>query len=521
MGKLDKEEIFSKLNIKDYNNQLEDILEKKSFSEGTKNILLNILYKMETSYEDYKKVKLETVLKKDILEEFIQIIEKDCKEIELIKPKLNEKTKLEDKKFIAENNKVISYPNEKTVFYGLYNIQKNKFIINSKNSILKEPMEKLLNIGYIMNREELIRDFDGWAWIISKEEIENYIYNIVYQNIRFLIGDKFLNECISNIKQIDFIDKLEKKISSLYNEEITKEIIDKIYIIAILEDIKNNTEKQKELINEKDVLKQKLDKMNNKKQYLQEIADTKKLIAKQIKEIDEVINNNKKLRGKFEEENEKLEEDKKVFSLSEYEDKLQKTRKELLIKLKKYGNLMKPINYVKTKFNIQKNVEILERIDLNKSIDEQKNTILIELQINFLKAIQDKIGKIENKKKIIEYIYLIRYYKLLYINKEKQMKDLQEIKEQLLVVEKYLITRACNLKTINIISHNIEKNYEIISTILNNNIIDLDEIYFEFKKKDETTELTIYDDNMIDKTIEFSERLDLNIKLNKKTRLFI
>ena len=50
-----REEIFSKLNIKDYNNELEKILEKKSFSEGTKNILLNILYKMETSYDDYNK----------------------------------------------------------------------------------------------------------------------------------------------------------------------------------------------------------------------------------------------------------------------------------------------------------------------------------------------------------------------------------------------------------------------------------------------------------------------------------
>ena len=77
MGKIGKEEIFSKLNIKDYNNQLEDVLERKSFSEGTKNILLNILYKMETAYEDYKKVKLETRVKKDILEEFIQIIEKE------------------------------------------------------------------------------------------------------------------------------------------------------------------------------------------------------------------------------------------------------------------------------------------------------------------------------------------------------------------------------------------------------------------------------------------------------------
>ena len=71
-----KEDFLSKLNIKDYNNQLEDILEKKSFSEGAKNILLNILYKIETAYEDYNKVKIDTITKKDILEEIIEIIEK-------------------------------------------------------------------------------------------------------------------------------------------------------------------------------------------------------------------------------------------------------------------------------------------------------------------------------------------------------------------------------------------------------------------------------------------------------------
>ena len=96
-----KEDFLSKLNIKDYNNQLEDILEKKSFSEGAKNILLNILYKIETAYEDYNKVKIDTITKKDILEEIIEIIEKQCKEIELVKPKLDEETKLGDKKFIT------------------------------------------------------------------------------------------------------------------------------------------------------------------------------------------------------------------------------------------------------------------------------------------------------------------------------------------------------------------------------------------------------------------------------------
>ena len=228
-----------------------------------------------------------------------------------------------------------------------------------------------------------------------------------------------------------------------------------------------------------------------------------------------------KLTKIFESENEKLKEEEKIFSLSEYEDKLQKTRKELLISLKNYSNLMKPMNYVKTKFNIQKNVDLLNKIDLTKDLKKQENSILIELQINFLKAMQEKIGKIENKKRIIDYIYLIRYYKLLYINNDKQIKDLEELKEQLIMAEKYIIARACNLKAINIIANNIEKNYKIISNILNSNIIDLDEVYLEFKKNDEKIELTIYDDNMIDKTIEYNERIDLNIKLNKKTRLFI
>lgn len=521
MGKLDKEEILSKLNIKDYNNQLENVLEKKSFSEDSKNILLNVLYKLETGYEDYKKVKLETKLKKDILEEVIQIIEKKCKEIELIKPKINEETKLENKKYIIEKNKIISYANDKMIFYALYEMQEDKFIVNKKYNILKEPVEKLLNNGYTINRQEIIRDFDGWAWNISKEEIDNYIYNTIYQNVRFLIGDKFLNDCISSMNQIDFIEKLENRITNLYSEKIANNIIQYIYVISILENIKNNKNKQKELLKEKKDWQQRLDKMNNKKEYLQKLANTKKTITKQIKAIDEVINNNNKLREKFVAENEKLQENEKIFSLSEYEEKLQATRRELLRKFKKYGNLMKPMNYVKTKQNIQKTLDVLNQIDFNTNLQEQEDEILVKLQICFLKAMQENIGKIEIKKKIIDYIYLLRYYKLLYISNEKQIRDLEKIKEQLTMAEKYLITRACNLKAINIISHNIEKNYEIISKILNNNIIDLDEIHLEFKKKEKETELTIYDDNMIEKTIKYNERLDLNVKLNRKTKLFL
>ena len=48
-----KEKLLNKIVKKDYNNELEMILEKKSFDESAKNLLLSILYKIEASYKDY------------------------------------------------------------------------------------------------------------------------------------------------------------------------------------------------------------------------------------------------------------------------------------------------------------------------------------------------------------------------------------------------------------------------------------------------------------------------------------
>ena len=42
-----KEKILSKLNIKDYTKEFEKILEKKNFSQDTKNLLLSMLYNIE------------------------------------------------------------------------------------------------------------------------------------------------------------------------------------------------------------------------------------------------------------------------------------------------------------------------------------------------------------------------------------------------------------------------------------------------------------------------------------------
>ena len=69
-----KEDIFSKINLKDYNNILENILEQKDFSEDTKNLLLSMLYKIEMAYNDYEKVKQNVETKEEFLTNIILLM---------------------------------------------------------------------------------------------------------------------------------------------------------------------------------------------------------------------------------------------------------------------------------------------------------------------------------------------------------------------------------------------------------------------------------------------------------------
>ena len=59
--------IRSKVSITEYNNKLEDILDKKKYTSETKNLLLSMLYKVENSLNDYIKVKSNKLLRKETI----------------------------------------------------------------------------------------------------------------------------------------------------------------------------------------------------------------------------------------------------------------------------------------------------------------------------------------------------------------------------------------------------------------------------------------------------------------------
>ena len=182
-----EEKFFEKIVKKDYNDKLEKILEKKAFAEDAKSILLNILYKIETSYKDYKQVKQNVETKEEIIEGIIETIQNECQEIKLINPNSEESSLIGNRTFLVEKNygKIYCYNIERKLLYCLSKIGKSENIINDKYFILKETLKDLINVGDNINEVESLRDFNGYAWTTIPKEIESIEHNLIYQNLIF------------------------------------------------------------------------------------------------------------------------------------------------------------------------------------------------------------------------------------------------------------------------------------------------------------------------------------------------
>ena len=113
---MNKDKFFSKLTFKDYNNQLEKILEKKDFSTNAKNLLLSMLYKIEASYKDYETVKIVVESKNEYIERILKNIEA-CNEL-LILTRANEDI-IEDEEIKKERYVVSPIEGKIQLFYQI------------------------------------------------------------------------------------------------------------------------------------------------------------------------------------------------------------------------------------------------------------------------------------------------------------------------------------------------------------------------------------------------------------------
>ena len=311
------DKFLEKIVKKDYSDELEKVLEKKAFEENTKSLLLSILYKIEAAYNDYEKVKASIEGKDEFIQAVINNIEKNCDDIKIVKLNTEESKILGEKTFIVERNqkRIICYPIERKLLYCIAKISKKEKIIKSKYFVIDKTLTDLINVGNNINTVEPMRDFNGYSWNTITNEIESINHNLVYQNIRILVGVKFLNNWIKSKDYImDYMESFKDKLEEKYGQEQQEEFVKILNKLSVLLAIKYNPKLKSELKKEKKEVENKLEKTKDNQEFVQEITKEKRKLTMQIKQMDETLNNKELLQEEYEKRNEFLPLQKKIFS---------------------------------------------------------------------------------------------------------------------------------------------------------------------------------------------------------------
>lgn len=517
-----KKNILEKIVKKDFNNELEKILEEKQFNENARSILLSILYKIEAAYKDYQTVKKDTENKEEYISEIFTTIKNNCNSIKIIKMS-DEQNQIPDNKTYTinkEKQEIISYPIERKLLYAIAKIGKKDKIIKDDYFIINETLSELINVGNNINIVEPLRDFNGYSWTNIPQEIESITHNLVYQNLRIIIGHKFLNKWVKNNEFIiDYFEEFKEQLENKYTKEIKNKIIDTISKISILLSIKFDNTKKEQIIQIKEKLEKEINSIQNREEFIEEKTKRKIEIAEKIKEIDTIINSKKLLQEEYIKRNEKLPLEKKIFSMKILAKIMEQEKEESFKELEKLNGILNPQKFIKYQKELEekyKYLKILEVEDKEKELEKLK----VELQKVFLKAIKINITKTETKQEIEKIIYDYRYYLLLPYDSQKRIKDIENIKKQKEEISQLIIKKAIELKVIEKISNDEKTNNEILKNIFEIRIIKLEDAYLKLIKEKEKYFVQIFDENIFEEKVEIQKPKDLEIKPNKKIAIW-
>ena len=518
-----KEDFFSK--FKDYNRELEKILEHKVFSEDVKNLLLSMFYKVDISYNDYSVVKRNTKTKTEYLENILDNI-KITKDILLIKPNDSRFEEIKEKgafEIDFKTKKITVLANEISLLLALLELNNFEIHLKEEYNLTRNSMPYLLNMAYDMENVEVLRDFNAWSWNTLVNEIKDININLIYQIFKITINQDIFEVLQKSDKYVDVMEYITKELFKLYPKEYAEKFLNLILKISILIYINKSENEKKRLREEKDTLELDLKEIKDKKVYIENITKEKKKMTNQVKNIDLIINDKDLLLEEYLKRNEKLSEYNKLFSLSHLVERLQKERDKFLEKIEVCNQKMQPQKYLEDKSKLQKDYNLLKSIkfegknDIHQYIDKVQEIFLQNLFIS-------KIKNSFTRNELINCIYELRYYNFLPYNKEKLIKDIKKIDEHINNIKELLIEKLYNTKIINTISTNVKNDIEIVKNIFDLKIIDLEDIYLEIRKKDKDYIIKFYDEKETLET-QIVMQLEFNkkdkIKLNRKIKLFV
>ena len=508
--------MLEKLIKNDRNEKLETVLEQKHIEEQVKNLLQGILYKIEVSYKDYQKAKVTSRTEKQYVNEIISDIQKKCQEIKTVKfqndiedPEI--KHKLEKNKYYIDDKLVLAYPIEEKLLYAVEKKSNSDKIVNDKYEMLTMPLSNIINTGKSLDRVEVLRDFNGWSWTTIKKEIENIKANLVYQTLRILEGEDFVESWTKDKDGIiDYVQMLKENIKNEYGEEISNSIEECLTKISIMNGIEISAEYRKDIENKLKESEEKLQKFKDTNKFINEITQNKKVATDEIAKIEKILSQEKRIKEEYEKRNSTAKQEKKIFSIRVLKQQLKEQKMQYLNEIEESNYLLIPENFLKEKNKAQKQKELFEILNYT---EEEKEKVLIEFEKIFLECFKKKIDKVKPEE-LDKIIYIYRYYLLLPFNIQENIKDVNELQDNIIEVEKKIVKLAKEKK---VISNEVP--FEVMTHVFQTRIIKLEELYYKIITENDKNYVQIFDENITEDKFEIS-----NIekkKINKKIRIFI
>lgn len=543
--------IFKNIIKNDYIYEIEKTLEKKGITNEIKSLVMDTLFKIEETYPNYKRIKVDVLEKRDYIREIVVALKKvdniyimNMQEKDILKCVTD--TKIE--KNARGYYDIQIYHNNLSLLYALQTIINEEYGINEQPC--SSAFDKILKIGGIYSNIEILRDFSGWNWNRNKIKNFNIYYDIIYKNLLLILGIDKMIELKKTRQCIHFMKKYLLKKYKNDNVEKLMEILKEIVFVMSSEE-----EKKLEIETNKKIIDMYM-AMKDIKKFMQKVNEEKKKNNKLIAEYDKILNSHNVLEREYNEYLKAIEKSKNEDSsngslnidsiidiLDIEEDDIGKIDKEEIknielfsiqifekrkkvynknLELSKIGN---PENYVEHKRILEEKIKYILDYEKVKGDAKKEEELLENLMIEYQKIVydmlEDRIEAIYTNEEVIDEIYRQRYIRYQNVLKDKYIYQISDLYQKMDKILHLIVAKAMKFDVLERVSEEENTNYAAVSPALKTEVLSLEEVKVAIYTG-KTTLLCIYDGNVLIKEIELFD-VDpklISIPTKKKIKLF-
>ena len=543
--------IFKNIIKNDYIYEIEKTLEKKGITNEIKSLVMDTLFKIEETYPNYKRIKVDVLEKRDYIREIVVALKKvdniyimNMEEKDILKCVTD--TKIE--KNARGYYDIQIYHNNLSLLYALQTIINEEYGINEQPC--SNAFDKILKIGGIYSNIEILRDFSGWNWNRNKIKNFNIYYDIIYKNLLLILGIDKMIELKKTRQCIHFMKKYLLKKYKNDNVEKLMEILKEIVFVMSSEE-----EKRLEIEANKKIIDMYM-AMKDIKKFMQKVNEEKKKNNKLIAEYDKILNSHNVLEREYNEYLKAIEKSKNEDSsngslnidsiidiLDIEEDNIGKVYKEEIknielfsiqifekrkklynknLELSKIGN---PENYVEHKRILEEKIKYILDYEKVKGDAKKEEELLENLMIEYQKIVydmlEDRIEAIYTNEEVIDEIYRQRYIRYQNVLKDKYIYQISDLYQKMDKILHLIVAKAMKFDVLERVSEEENTNYAAVAPALKTEVLSLEEVKVAIYTG-KTTLLCIYDGNVLIKEIELFD-VDpklISIPTKKKIKLF-